>query len=96
MITPENVARHELIGLNVEVASSSNPCLVGISGRIVDETRNTILVETSKRELCVPKSSASLVITLPDGQRVKVSGSILVSQPENRIHKKISRARWKI
>jgi len=95
-ITPENMARHELIGLLAEVDSSTNPCLAGLSGRIVDETRNTFLIETIQGLKRIPKSIVGLIITLPSGQRARVAGSILISQPENRINKKISRARWKL
>lgn len=95
-ITPENMARHELIGLLTEVESSTNPCLVSISGRIVDETRNTFLIETPHGMKRIPKAGTSLVVTLPSGQKVRVAGSILISQPENRINKKIQRARWKL
>jgi ribonuclease P protein subunit POP4 len=93
---PENLARHEMIGLSVLVAGSTNRDLVGISGRIVDETRNTLLVETERGLKRIPKSNTSLIFTLADGQRARVSGSILISQPENRINKKMQRTRWKL
>ena len=85
-----------MIGLSVFVAGSTNRDLVGISGRIVDETRNTLLVETEHGTKRIPKSNTSLIFTLPDGQRARVSGSILISQPENRINKKMQRTRWKL
>jgi ribonuclease P protein subunit POP4 len=78
------------------VAESTNKGLVGISGRIVDETRNTLLVETERGTKRIPKSNTSLTFTLPDGSRARVSGSILISQPENRINKKMQRTRWKL
>ena len=93
---PENLARHELNGLSVLVVGSTERGLVGISGMIVDETRNTILVDTERGTKRIPKSNTSLTFTLPDGQRVRVSGSILISQPENRINKKMQRTRWKL
>ena len=93
---PENLARHELIGLSVLVVGSTDMGLVGISGRIVDETRNTLLVETEHGTKRIPKSNTSLTFTLPDGQRARVSGSILISRPENRINKKMQRTRWKL
>ncbi|MEA2045559.1 MAG: ribonuclease P protein component 1 [Euryarchaeota archaeon] len=95
IITPENIARHEIIGLLTEVVESTNPCLEGIRGRVTDETRNTFLIETDDGEKRVAKSHVSFVFSLPRG-RVKVAGSILVSQPENRIHKKIRKSRWKL
>ena len=93
---PENLARHELNGLSVLVVGSTERGLVGISGMIVDETRNTLLVDTERGTKRIPKSNTSLTFTLPDGQRVRVSGSILISQPENRINKKMQRTRWKL
>jgi ribonuclease P protein subunit POP4 len=93
---PENLARHELIGLSVLVVGSTDRGLVGISGRIVDETRNTLIVETERGTKRIPKSNTSLTFTLPDGQRARVSGSILISRPENRINKKMQRTRWKL
>jgi ribonuclease P protein subunit POP4 len=96
ILRPENLARHELIGLTVKVAGSTNPSLAGLSGKIVDETRNTFLIETERGTKRIPKAVASLTFTLPDGQKARVSGSILISQPENRINKKIQRTRWKL
>ncbi len=93
---PENLARHELIGLSVLVVGSTDRGLVGISGRIVDETRNTLLVETERGTKRIPKLNTSLTFTLLDGQRARVSGSILISRPENRINKKMQRTRWKL
>lgn len=94
MITPENLARHELVGLKVEIEES--PGFPTISGRVVDETRNTLLIETERGMKRVSKSYTSFIFTLPNGSRVKVSGSILISQPENRIQKRIQRTRWKL
>ncbi|NMB86500.1 MAG: Ribonuclease P protein component 1 [Methanosaeta sp. PtaB.Bin018] len=95
-LTPENLTRHELIGLDVLVEASTNPSQVGISGRIVDETRNTFLLETGRKVLRISKSNTSLIFALPEGNRVLVSGSVLISQPENRIQKRMQRTRWKL
>jgi len=96
IISPDNLARHELIGLKVEILDTSNRGLVGMDGRVVDETRNMFIIEMRDGELRVPKSGSSLVFTLPSGERVKVAGSILISQPENRINKRMQRSRWKL
>ncbi len=95
-MTPESLTRHELIGLWVEVADSTNPCLSGIFGRVVDETRNTLVVETENGEKRVPKACAKFTFTLPDGRRARVDGLVLESLPENRINKRNSRKRWKL
>ena len=95
-ISPENIARHELIGLRVTIAESTDPGQSGLSGCIVDETRNTFLLETQRGIKRIPKMNTSLIFDLPKGQRVKITGSILISQPENRINKRIQRTRWKL
>ena len=46
MISCQNVTRHELIGLDVLVAGAANPFQRGVSGRIIDETRNLVAIQT--------------------------------------------------
>jgi ribonuclease P protein subunit POP4 len=96
MLRPESIARHELIGLRVVVKSSTNPDLVGLSGRVVDESKNILLLETERGPKRIPKEGTSLEFTLPEGQKVWVDGSILASRPENRISKRMPKTRWKL
>ena len=95
-LNPESLARHELIGLKMLVETSSNRSQIGLSGQVVDETRNTFLLETEAKVLRLAKKNTSLIFTLPEGQNVRVYGSILISQPENRISKRMQRTRWKL
>jgi len=95
-LNPESLARHELIGLDVLVENSSNSSQIGLKAQVVDETRNTFLLETKAKVLRLAKRNTSLIFTLPDGQNVRVYGSILISQPENRISKRMQRTRWKL
>ncbi|MHB8117421.1 MAG: ribonuclease P protein component 1 [Methanothrix sp.] len=95
-LNPESLARHELIGLEVRVVTSSNPSQIGLKAQVVDETRNTFLLETKAKVLRLAKKNTNLIFTLPDGQNVRVYGSILISQPENRISKRMQRTRWKL
>jgi len=95
-LNPESLARHELIGLQVRVDTSSDPGQVGLKAQVVDETRNMFLLETKARVLRIAKKNTGLIFTLPDGRDVRVCGSILVSQPENRISKRMQRTRWKL
>ncbi len=45
MISFKNIFYHELIGLELKVVDSLNKSLIGLSGIVVDETRNTLLIE---------------------------------------------------
>ena len=91
MITPRNVVRHELIGLDVLVVGASNPATIGITGQIIDETRNMLIVNTRAGVRKIPKDTGVFRITLPDGTVVDIRGSALVMAPEKRVnlHKKI-------
>jgi ribonuclease P protein subunit POP4 len=90
MITPENIVRHELMGLQAMVRVASNPQLVGITGKVIDESRNTLILETSEgREVTIVKDQCTLSFRLPDGQSVRVDGKLLVARPEDRIKKKL-------
>ena len=89
MITPKNLARHELIGLTVSVADSDNPSNVGLMGKVIDETRNSLVIETQKGEKTLLKDRCTFVFVLPSGERVKIDGKILVARPEDRVKKKL-------
>jgi ribonuclease P protein subunit POP4 len=91
MRTPENLVRHELIGLRAKVVESSNPKNVGIKGRIVDETRNTFTIEKKDgKEKKLIKEENVFVFDL-SGEKVRVEGKILVGRPEDRIKKKFKK-----
>ncbi len=40
------IVLHELIGLEAEVENSSDSSQIGMRGRVIDETKNTLLIET--------------------------------------------------
>ncbi|AEG18476.1 Ribonuclease P protein component 1 [Methanobacterium paludis] len=88
MITPQNIFRHELIGLPVKVNESSHEGFIGIHGKVVDETKNTITVDVDGTEKQVPKNVATFHFKLPDGTVVEIDGRIIVARPEDRIKKK--------
>ena len=88
MITPENLIRHEFIGLIVEVMESTNRSQVGLKGKVVDESRQTISIRTEKGVKNIVKDQCVLAVVLPNGERVAVDGKLLVARPEDRTKKK--------
>ncbi len=89
MITPENIVRHELIGLRIEVADSKNSKSAGIKGKVIDETRNTLKIEKEDgKEATLIKEDCVFLFTLPDRRRVRVEGEVIVARPEDRIKKR--------
>ena len=89
MITPENILRHELVGLYVKVVHSANPSQLGLSGRVVDETRNMLSIETPDGVRNLPKQGCTFSFLLPSGERVRVEGRLLLARPEDRVRKKL-------
>lgn len=87
MITPYNLLRHEIIGLNARIISVTDKEFM-TSGRIVDETRNTLKIETKSGVKIIPKDCVVIELNLPNDAIVRVDGRLLVSKPEDRIKKK--------
>ncbi|HPY59249.1 MAG TPA: ribonuclease P protein subunit [Methanospirillum sp.] len=91
MITPQNILRHELTGLDVRVEQAQNHNLNGITGLVVLETRNMIFIRTRVGIKKVAKKGVIFRFTLPSGKRVDVTGTVLVMAPEKRINMRIKR-----
>ncbi|MEM5853054.1 MAG: ribonuclease P protein component 1 [Candidatus Aenigmatarchaeota archaeon] len=87
-ITPKNLVRHELIGLEVEIVKSTDPTHQGLKGLVVDETYNTVKIEVKNKEKVIPKENSVFVFTLPSGVKVEVDGKLLKGRPEDRIKKR--------
>ena len=75
-ITPAELPFHEWMGLFIKVDSSCDPTLNGLSGFVVDETRNTIVIEADSKSVLtetksvltktVPKAGTVFVLTIPE------------------------------
>jgi ribonuclease P protein subunit POP4 len=89
MITAKNIFRHELTGLDVRVVQAHNRYLSGISGKIVEETKNMILILTVAGVKQVAKAGSVFRFTLPSGMSVDMMGSVLVMAPEKRINMRL-------
>ncbi|MXV62198.1 ribonuclease P [Natronorubrum sp. JWXQ-INN-674] len=69
-LTPETLPRHELNGLRVRVVESDDASRVGIEGRVVIETTNTLSIEIrddgESRVVMVPKSGSTFEFAITD------------------------------
>ena len=84
MRNASNLSKHEMIGLYVTIASSSDPTLRGRKGRIVDESRDMFVIESDGKKIKVAKD----VITLAfDDYGVMLDGRKIRYRPEDRIKK---------
>ncbi len=80
-----NIMFHELIGLRITVVKSSEDTLNGLSGEVVDETKNTLRVKTKNGLKIIPKSIVTIRIELADGTFALIDGRKISYRPEDRI-----------
>ena len=93
MKTAVTFVQDEFIGLNAKVVKSSNPSYVGISGKVVDETRKTLVIRQRHEDKVIVKEAAVFQFTLSDGTVIEVEGKIILGRPEDRMKKRLKR-RW--
>ncbi len=93
MKTAVTFVQDEFIGLNAKVVKSSNPSYVGISGKVVDETRKTLVIRQRHEDKVIVKEAAVFQFTLPDGTVIEVEGKVILGRPEDRMKKRLKR-RW--
>jgi ribonuclease P protein subunit POP4 len=84
MITPENIRHHELIGLDTSIVQSSNPQLVGLTGKILDETKSMFSISTMAGIKMIPKCNSTWQFNL-DGVFVSIDGNAITKRPYERM-----------
>jgi ribonuclease P protein subunit POP4 len=89
-ITP-NIIQGPFIGTEATIASSLNRNCVGLSGRIIDETKRTFTILSAGRIKTSPKDISIFHFNLSDGSVVEIDGRLLVGRPEERLKKSIKR-----
>jgi len=75
--------RSEFIGLDVAVLSSPYS---DISGKVVDETKNTITISSAGTERMVPKPGNEFRF-IYEGKHMDIKGAEIQHRPEDRIKK---------
>jgi ribonuclease P protein subunit POP4 len=83
-ISRENLAAHELIGLNAAVTGGAESSRTGLKGCIVDETKNLLVIETERGIKRVPKKESVFEIALGK-ESVALDGKKILARPEDRI-----------
>ena len=84
MITQENLFMHELIGLDAAVVKSNNVQIIGISGRIIDETRSMLFLNTINGIKKIPKENVEWNFSFDKNESV-VNGNLLTKRPQERL-----------
>ena len=84
MITPENIARHEFIGLETSIVESDNLQVVGLHGKIIDETKSMFTIETQTGVKNMPKENSMWKFVL-DGVSTIVNGKTIAKRSYERM-----------
>ena len=86
MSNEKTFAREELIGLDVTIKECKDPSWIGKSGKIIDETKNTFLIEIKDKKKTIAKKTAIFEFEY-GGKKIKINGSKIACRPEDRIKK---------
>ena len=71
--------------------NDSNPSNINIRGKVVDETKNTLIIQSTGLKR-VAKKNATFKFSLDD-VAVKVEGKTLIGRPEDRVRKQ-NKKKW--
>ena len=72
---------------NLEVIDSTDPTLICVSGVVMDETKRTIIIQTSNNEITMAKDTIRFTI-----EEEEINGSKVGQRPEERIGKRYRRS----
>ncbi len=81
----KNLLRTSLIGYNIKVITHTDPGLIGLAGKVIDETRNMLIIETDKT-VKIQKLGGKYQFILDDVQ-VTISGRLIQHLPNRRRRK---------
>jgi ribonuclease P protein subunit POP4 len=83
-----SIVQCEFMGLEAKVVKSSNSHVVGIKGKVVDETRKTFTILRDGKRKVVVKETSVFEFVMPDGTVVEIDGKVILGRPEDRIKKR--------
>jgi len=89
-VTPD-IVRGEFIGAEGKITQSRHADYVGISGEVINETKNTFTIMHAGKPKDVIKGSAVFRFKFSDSTIVEIDGKLLVGRPEDRLKKSVKR-----
>jgi ribonuclease P protein subunit POP4 len=84
MITSDNIHSHEFIGLDTEIVQSTNPQVIGLNGRIINETKSMFTINTENGVKSIAKSTNDWKFSIQN-KDVIVDGSKITKRPFDRL-----------
>ncbi len=80
---PKELVRHELIGLYIVILDSSNKTNIGIKGKIVDETKFTIVINHNNTKKRLFKNNITMNVYV-NKNIILIQGKSLIGRPKDR------------
>ena len=87
MITTDNIASHEFIGLHARLVESNNKQIIGLDGQIIDETKFMFVLSTKNGIKRVAKNANRWKFEF-DGKEIELDGTRLTRRPYERMEDK--------
>ena len=84
MITSDNIHSHEFIGLDTEIVQSTSPQVIGLNGRIINETKSMFTINTENGVKSIAKSTNDWKFSIQN-KDVVVDGSKIAKRPFDRL-----------
>jgi ribonuclease P protein subunit POP4 len=82
----DTIVKDELIGRYVTIKECTDPTWINMSGRIIDETRNTFLIKIGNENKRIAKNIAKFEFEYKR-KKTTVDGKRLLFRPEDRVKK---------
>lgn len=82
----KDTVKHEFIGKVIEIVDSVNKSNIGLLGKVINETRNTFSLDTSKGKKNLMKKNIKIK-TIIKNKEVIIDGKSLTGHPKDRIKK---------
>ena len=83
----ENILYHELIGLKIKISESSQSNLKNLSGKVIFESKNMLIVRTLNGIKKIPKTSILKCLLYLPSTVCFIRGTHLIGRPEDRVLK---------
>lgn len=83
-MTPQNDSVNELVGLYTSVIESTNSQIIGLSGKIVNETKSMLEIQTRNGLKKIPKNHSKWQVNT-DTQKFVIDGASINKRPQDRI-----------
>ena len=84
----KELIKHELIGRIIKIIESTNKANIGLNGKVLDETKHLLIIDTSKGIKKVSKKGNIFQIQYL-GEKVNIKGELLFGAPAERIKTKV-------